>query len=84
MHNALSVHSSLNVKEVVAYSESVGNTNETRPDYDLKPHLNDMLLYGCTRLQIGVQSVFEDVARDTNPYSRGAEAVLQTVEGQWV
>ena len=25
-----------------------------------------MLLYGCTRLEIGVQSIYEDVARDTN------------------
>ena len=25
-----------------------------------------MLMYGCTRLEIGVQSVYEDVARDTN------------------
>ena len=25
-----------------------------------------MLSYGCTRLEIGVQSVYEDVARDTN------------------
>ena len=25
-----------------------------------------MLQYGCTRLEIGVQSVYEDVARDTN------------------
>jgi len=25
-----------------------------------------MLKYGCTRLEIGVQSVYEDVARDTN------------------
>lgn len=25
-----------------------------------------MLAYGCTRLEIGVQSVYEDVARDTN------------------
>lgn len=25
-----------------------------------------MLRYGCTRLEIGVQSVYEDVARDTN------------------
>jgi len=27
---------------------------------------SDMLEYGCTRLEIGVQSVYEDVARDTN------------------
>jgi hypothetical protein len=25
-----------------------------------------MLIYGCTRLEIGVQSTYEDVARDTN------------------
>lgn len=25
-----------------------------------------MLLYGCTRIEIGVQSIYEDVARDTN------------------
>jgi elongator complex protein 3 len=25
-----------------------------------------MLLYGCTRLEIGLQSIYEDVARDTN------------------
>lgn len=25
-----------------------------------------MLTYGCTRLEMGVQSVYEDVARDTN------------------
>lgn len=25
-----------------------------------------MLSYGCTRVEIGMQSVYEDVARDTN------------------
>ena len=29
-------------------------------------YFSDMLAYGCTRLEIGVQSVYEDVARDTN------------------
>ena len=29
---------------------------------------SDMLEYGCTRLEIGVQSVYEDVARDTNRF----------------
>ncbi|RKP26959.1 elongator complex protein 3, partial [Syncephalis pseudoplumigaleata] len=28
--------------------------------------VRQMLRYGCTRLEIGVQSVYEDVARDTN------------------
>lgn len=71
LHDALSGHTSNNVAEAVRYSERsstkcVGITIETRPDYCLKRHLSDMLAYGCTRLEIGVQSVFEDVARDTN------------------
>jgi len=71
LHDALSGHSSNNVPEAVRYSEKsktkcIGITIETRPDYCLKRHLSDMLAYGCTRLEIGVQSVYEDVARDTN------------------
>jgi len=71
LHDALSGHCSNNVAEAVKYSEKsltkcIGITIETRPDYCLKRHLSDMLNYGCTRLEIGVQSVYEDVARDTN------------------
>ena len=71
LHDALSGHSSNDVPEAVKYSEKsktkcIGITIETRPDYCLKRHLSDMLTYGCTRLEIGVQSVYEDVARDTN------------------
>eukprot|EP00127_Corallochytrium_limacisporum_P004749 Clim_evm103s172 gene=Clim_evmTU103s172 len=71
MHDALSGHTSNSVDEAVRYSERskakcVGITIETRPDYCLKPHLTAMLKYGCTRLEIGVQSVYEDIARDTN------------------
>ncbi|XP_054239662.1 elongator complex protein 3 [Indicator indicator] len=71
LHDALSGHTSNNVTEAVRYSERsltkcIGITIETRPDYCLKRHLSDMLSYGCTRLEIGVQSVYEDVARDTN------------------
>ncbi|XP_072263323.1 elongator complex protein 3 [Pyxicephalus adspersus] len=71
LHDALSGHTSNSVTEAVRYSERsntkcVGITIETRPDYCLKRHLSDMLSYGCTRLEIGVQSVYEDVARDTN------------------
>ncbi|KAG0652380.1 putative elongator complex 3 [Hyphodiscus hymeniophilus] len=60
-----------NVDEAVQAGEMsnikcVGITIETRPDYCLQPHLSAMLRYGCTRLEIGVQSLYEDVARDTN------------------
>lgn len=78
LHDALSGHTSKNVAEAVKYSERartkcIGITIETRPDYCLRKHLSDMLNYGCTRLEIGVQSVYEDIARDTN---RGAGFVL--------
>jgi hypothetical protein len=71
LHDALSGHSSASVEEAIQYSEQsktrcIGLTIETRPDYCLKPHLSQMLSYGCTRLEVGVQSVYEDVARDTN------------------
>ena len=73
LHDALSGHSSNTVEEAVQYSEQsntkcIGITIETRPDYCLKPHISNMLLYGCTRLEIGVQSVYEDIARDTNRF----------------
>ena len=71
LHDALSGHVSKSVSEAITYSEQskqkcIGITIETRPDYCLKPHLNEMLTYGCTRIEIGVQSIYEDVARDTN------------------
>eukprot|EP01098_Paradermamoeba_levis_P014356 TRINITY_DN6825_c0_g1_i1.p1 TRINITY_DN6825_c0_g1~~TRINITY_DN6825_c0_g1_i1.p1 ORF type:complete len:569 (-),score=148.90 TRINITY_DN6825_c0_g1_i1:70-1776(-) len=71
LHDSLSGHSSNSVEEAISYSEQsntkcIGITIETRPDYCLKPHISSMLTYGCTRLEVGVQSVYEDVARDTN------------------
>lgn len=71
LHDALSGHHSSDVSEAIRYSEQsktrcIGLTIETRPDYCLKRHIGEMLSYGCTRLEIGVQSVYEDVARDTN------------------
>lgn len=71
LHDALSGYNSTNHVESVRYSEQskakcIGITIETRPDFCSKTHLGDMLSYGCTRLEIGVQSIYEDVARDTN------------------
>jgi elongator complex protein 3 len=71
LHNALSGYNGTDLDQAIKYSQHsltkcVGITIETRPDYCTKIHLDDMLRYGCTRLEIGVQSVYEDVARDTN------------------
>ncbi|CAK9439137.1 uncharacterized protein LODBEIA_P33610 [Lodderomyces beijingensis] len=71
LHNALTGFNGKNIDEAIEFSQQsqtkcVGITIETRPDYCTETHLSDMLKYGCTRLEIGVQSVYEDVARDTN------------------
>jgi elongator complex protein 3 len=71
LHDALSGYHSQSVEESIRYSEQavtkcIGITIETRPDYCLKPHLEEMLSYGCTRIEVGVQSIYESVARETN------------------
>lgn len=71
LHNALSGYNGNDIDEAIQYSQQsltkcVGITIETRPDYCTQTHLDDLLKYGCTRLEIGVQSIYEDVARDTN------------------
>lgn len=71
LHDALSGSKSFDLKEAIMRSQKskikcVGITIETRPDFCKPLHLNKMLNYGCTRIEIGVQSVYEDVAFDTN------------------
>eukprot|EP00792_Barthelona_sp_PAP020_P007200 TRINITY_DN3121_c4_g6_i1.p1 TRINITY_DN3121_c4_g6~~TRINITY_DN3121_c4_g6_i1.p1 ORF type:complete len:549 (+),score=126.44 TRINITY_DN3121_c4_g6_i1:28-1647(+) len=66
MHDALSGHSSATVEESIKFSQfgphkCVAITMETRPDYCHPEHLDNMLSYGVTRLEIGMQSVFDDV-----------------------
>ena len=39
----------------------VGLTIETRADCAKLPHANEMLRFGCTRVEIGVQSVYDEV-----------------------
>ena len=41
----------------------VGLTIETRPDYCKPKHIKEMLSFGCTRVELGVQSLYDDVLR---------------------
>ncbi len=71
LHDALSGHTSSSVSEAIQYSEQsnskcIGITIETRPDYCLKPHLSNMLTYGCTRLEIGVQVPLHAAAQSSS------------------
>lgn len=63
LHNSLSGYTGTDLDEAVKYSElartkCIGITIETRPDYCLKPHLSSMLRYGCTRLEVSVETPF--------------------------
>ncbi len=44
-----------------SYIKCVGLTIETKPDWGFIEHGLLMLKYGCTRVELGVQSVYEDV-----------------------
>jgi len=39
----------------------VGLTIETRPDYCMEKDVDSLLEYGCTRAEIGIQSIYNDV-----------------------
>lgn len=44
----------------------VGLTVETKPDWGLLEHGNEMLRLGCTRVELGVESVYDDVLHYTH------------------
>lgn len=50
----------------LAQIRNVGFTVETKPDYCKKEHIDMMLRYGVTRVEIGVQSLQESVYRLVN------------------
>ncbi|MEM4245349.1 MAG: tRNA uridine(34) 5-carboxymethylaminomethyl modification radical SAM/GNAT enzyme Elp3 [Candidatus Nanoarchaeia archaeon] len=41
----------------------VGLTIESRPDYAMLKHANEMLKLGCTRVELGIQSTYDDVLK---------------------
>ncbi len=41
----------------------VGLTIESRPDYAMFKHANEMLKLGCTRVELGIQSTYDDVLK---------------------
>ncbi len=49
-----------------ARARCVGLTIETRPDYSKEEHILEMLKYGATKVELGVQSVFDEVLEVVN------------------
>jgi elongator complex protein 3 len=70
-YDALNGFDSLNLEEAKSNNESghirnVGFTIETKPDYCKQEHVDMMLQYGVTRVEIGVQSLQERVYKLVN------------------
>ncbi|KAL7714284.1 Elongator complex protein 3 [Entamoeba marina] len=71
LFDALSGHVSSTVEEAVHYGENskvkcVAMTIETRPDCCSRDHIRELFRYGTTRLEIGWQTIFEDINKDCN------------------
>ncbi|WP_202318808.1 tRNA uridine(34) 5-carboxymethylaminomethyl modification radical SAM/GNAT enzyme Elp3 [Archaeoglobus neptunius] len=59
-----------------AKARCVGITFETRPDFARKQHVEEMLRYGGTKVELGVQSIYDDVLERI----RRGHGVRETVE----
>lgn len=44
----------------------IGMTIETKPDWGLLKQGNEMLKLGCTRVELGIQTLFDDALKDTH------------------
>lgn len=69
--DAISENSSPNLETAKKKAETgdtrtIGITFETRPDYCKEDHIDRMLRFGGTRVEIGVQTVFNDIYEKTN------------------
>jgi elongator complex protein 3 len=53
-------------KNETANIRSIGLTVETKPDWALEKHVNDMLRYGVTRFEVGVQTLNDKCLKMTN------------------
>ncbi len=54
------------IKNETAKVRCVALCIETKPDWGLLEHGNEMLRLGCTRVELGIQSVYEDVIKKVN------------------
>lgn len=54
------------LKNMESMIKCIGLTIETKPDYGFAKHGNLMLELGCTRVELGIQTVYDDVLKFVN------------------
>ncbi len=62
-----------------AERRNVGLTIETRPDFAKKAHINDFLRFGCTRVEMGVQTL-DDAVHERTDRGHTTEAVVESTQ----
>ncbi len=67
------------IKNESAKARCIGLTIETRPDYSMEEHILEMLGYGATKVELGVQSVFDDVL-DTIERGHSVKEIVKATE----
>jgi elongator complex protein 3 len=61
-----------------AANRCIGLTIETRPEYCREKHVDEMLSFGGTRVEIGVQSTYEDVVKFAERNHTVQDSILAT------
>lgn len=62
-----------------AKRRNVGLTIETRPDFAKIAHINDFLRFGCTRVEMGVQTL-DDAVHERTDRGHGTDAVVESTQ----
>ncbi len=69
-------------KSETAETRTVGVTFETRPDYCKQEHIDEILRFGGTRVEIGVQTIHEDIYKLTNREHTVEDVIESTREAK--
>ncbi len=81
--NAVTETESASLEEAKREAETsrirnVGITVETRPDWAKKEHINHMLSMGVTRVELGVQNIYDDIYERVNRSHRIQDVIEAT------
>jgi elongator complex protein 3 len=71
------LHSSI-LENELAENRCIGLTVETRPDWFFEKEMNLALEYGTTKVELGVQTVFNDIHRETKRAHRISDVIRST------
>lgn len=81
--DAMTGHEARNLEEAISRAEKssirpVGITIETRPDYCQQNHVDAMLDFGATRVELGVQTIYDDIYQLVSRGHKVAQVISAT------